>query len=206
MILQNILHQNSEKVWNIRSQSCHGRLKYFRRHQTPDQIAEREKSDAALQVLALCNVRAKLRSKTQQEYLLPQKKPPQPNYLKSWVDTARNRPAFKTFQNRNANSDGRNVEAEFPNAFLTQNPQTIQNILRSVFANAAEVMIAFNSAEDGFLTVFDLIQGFKKLGVHQFSILQALKDIKFYMKDGRMRALHFLNFFHWVCASQRESQ
>jgi hypothetical protein len=138
--------------------------------------------------------------------LLPQKKPPQPNYLRSWVDTARKRPAFKTFQNRIANSDGRNIEAESPNAFLTQNPQTIQNILRSVFANAAKVMIAFNSAEDGFLKVFDLIQGFKKLGVHQFSILQALKDIKFYMKDQRISALHFRKnqrtAFHWgvICS------
>jgi hypothetical protein len=60
MILQNILYQKSEKVWNIGSQSRHRSLKYFR-HQTPDQIAEREKSDAALQVLALCNVRAKLK-------------------------------------------------------------------------------------------------------------------------------------------------
>lgn len=207
MILQSILRQNSQKLRSVHNSGWHSFKRKPQLYLNQGHIlktashANRQQSDSELQALALGNVRARIRAETPQKYLIPRTKPIQSSaYIRAWIDSKR-RPTEIHFSNEtysySKDYDESETKSIDPCLQASQGIQEIKHILSSLFANAAEAMIAFNTSGDDFLTLNDLIHGLRCVGVHQLSIARALGELKFSMKGGRISVLHFMRLFEW---------
>jgi len=192
-ILQNIRRRNSQDFrsgqspgWHIyKPLPHHGLARFTKTASITPSSAERQRLESELQELARANVRSRLREHAQQEYLIPRKP-----YCKSPKSTNGQTSSFPK------QSVPKKLELELPiNHEIGMDG--IKATLGLFFSNIAEVVIAFDSAGDGFLMPQNLIDGLQQLSVPLISVAHALKEVKYVMSDGRIDCLRFMHLFGW---------
>jgi hypothetical protein len=185
--LQNF-HSAGSSGWHVLQPRPHNGLARVTRKISNNSSAanlERLCCETDLQVLARANVQKRLQKKAMQDYIIPRHQ----NCKHPILRMNQGNPCLNQAVTKI-------LDLELP---MDQKIglDVIKSTFSSLFSNIAEVMVALDANDNGFLTPYNLINDLQQLEVHPLSVAYALKEVKFVMSDGRIEGLRFMQLFSW---------